>query len=161
MEFLNSERNSELYPNDPLAPARYQPSYLFAITMFGDPLAWFENTGLSSRFVVDASPIISSWKEEREAIYRGTILPIGEVPDGVSWTGFASVADGQRGGYLLAFRELNAHSTWTVPPSIFEAGNYHKQILGGEGKVTQTSDTFLVDIQKPLGFVWARLDIAH
>ena len=161
MEFLNSERNSELYPNDPLAPRRNRPSCLFAITMFGSPLGWFENSGLSSSFVADVSPVISTWKKEREAVYRGTILPIGEVPDGTSWTGFVSVADDQRGGYLLVFREVNGQSTWTVPPSLFRSGNYRIQVLAGEGKITQTADSFLVDIPNQLGFVWARLGIAQ
>ena len=75
------------------------------MTMFGSPLAWFENTGLSSSYVADLAPVIGQWKKEREAIEDGTILPIGEAPDGLTWTGFASVAEDRRGGYLLVFRE--------------------------------------------------------
>ena len=158
MEFLNSERNTTLYPDDPLAPVHYQPSCLFATTMFASPLAFFENTGLSKEYVADAAPVIAEWKKEREAIYRGTILPIGEAPDGVTWTGFASVAQERNGGYLLVFRELNQEATWMGPRSLFAKGSYRIRLLGGQGKVTQTADGFRVSIPQTLGFVWVKLE---
>jgi alpha-galactosidase len=126
--------------------------------MFASPLAFFENTGLSKEYVADAAPVIAQWKKEREAIYRGTILPIGEAPDGVTWTGFASVAQDGNGGYLLVFRELNEEATWMAPRSLFAAGNYRIRLLGGQGKVTQTADGFRVSIPQTLGFVWVKLE---
>jgi alpha-galactosidase len=129
--------------------------------MFGSPLGWFENTGLSSGYVADAAPMIARWKGERDAMYRGTIVPNGEVPDGRSWTGFASFAEGWSGGYLLVFRKLNEHSTWEAPRSMFASGKYRIQVLGGEGEIKETNDGFEVHIPEQLGFVWARLDAVH
>jgi alpha-galactosidase len=158
MEFLNPARNTERYDNDPLAPVRYEPGCLFAIAMFSSPLAWFENTGLSPEFVSDVSPLIRTWKNERDSIYSGTTLPIGDAPDGVAWTGFASVAENRHSGYLLVFRELNQQSTWTAPLSLFAPGNYRIRVLGGDGNVRETRDGYRVQILKPLGFVWVKLD---
>lgn len=158
MEFLNSERNVSLYPNDPLAPVHYDPGCLFATTMFASPLGWFENSGLSPSYIRAAAPVIAAWKKERESIYRGTILAIGDAPDGVQWTGFASVAAGGQGGYLLLFRELNQNSTWNVPGSIFAPAQYRIKALSGGGSVVQTGDGFRVTIPKPLGFVWAKVE---
>jgi alpha-galactosidase len=160
MEFLNSERNAALYPDDPLAPAHYQPSCVFATVMFGSPMAWLENSGLSQSYMADAAPLIAQWKKERDAIYRGTILPIGEAPDGISWTGFASVAENGRGGYLLLFRELDQDPTWIAPRSLFAAGDYRIKVLGGEGSVTQTSEGFRATVPRQLGFVWVKLEPA-
>jgi alpha-galactosidase len=158
MEFLNSDRSVARYGDDPLAPEHYESSCLFATTMFTSPLAFFESSGLSSRYVANAAPVIAQWKKEREAIYRGTILPIGEAPDGVTWTGFASVARGGRGGYLLLFRELNQEATWIAPRSLFGAGDYRIKVLGGGGSVTETSEGFRADIPQKLGFVWVELE---
>ena len=160
MEFLNSDRNVARYADDPLAPVRYESSCLFATTMFASPLAFFENTGLSPRYVADVAPVIAQWKKERDAIYRGTILPIGEAPDGISWTGFASVAENGRGGYLLLFRELDQDATWIAPRSLFAAGDYRIKVLGGEGSVTQTSEGFRATVPRQLGFVWVKLEPA-
>jgi alpha-galactosidase len=158
IEFLNSERNVSLYPDDPLAPVHYDPGCLFAMTMFGSPLGWFEDTALSPGFVAAAAPVIAQWKRERDAIYRGTILPIGEAPDGIAWTGFASVAKEGRGGYLLLFRELNQRATWLVPESLFAPGRFKIVMLGGHGSVTQTSNGFRATVAQKLGFVWVRLE---
>ena len=113
MEFLNSERNGNLYPGDPLAPGHYRPACLFATVMFASPLAWFENSGLSSDYVSEAAPLIRTWKVHRERMYQGPVIPIGAAPDGVTWTGFASFTDGGREGYVLVFRELNPQAVWS------------------------------------------------
>ncbi|HEX8834363.1 MAG TPA: alpha-galactosidase, partial [Abditibacteriaceae bacterium] len=42
MEWLNNARNTQILGDDPLAPARYSPAYLFATVMFCNPLGWFE-----------------------------------------------------------------------------------------------------------------------
>ena len=46
IEFLNKWRNTEKYGDDPFAPHRYSFEYLFATTMAGQPLAWFEASNL-------------------------------------------------------------------------------------------------------------------
>ena len=158
MEFLNSERNRLLYSGDPLAPANYRASYLFATVMFASPLAWFENTGLSASYAADLKPLIVQWKQERDAIYRGTTIPIGDAPDGVAWTGFASITEGGRGGYLLAFRELNEESTWLAPGALFGNGEFKISVLGGDGTVTQEAEGFRVSIPQKPGFVWVKLE---
>jgi alpha-galactosidase len=158
MEFLNSERNPSLYPDDPLAPEKYSPDCLFATTMFGSPLAWFENSGLSPKYVASAAPLIATWKRERDAIYDGQTLPIGDAPDGMSWAGFASQMREGQGGYLLVFRELNPQSNWVAPRSLFAAGEYKIRLLGGDGEVTEAKDGFHVNINHPLGFVFVKLE---
>ena len=161
MEFLNSERNTALYDDDPLAPSNYDPACLFAITMFGSPLGWFENSRLSPRYVAADAPLIAQWKKERESIQQGAILPIGAEPDGVVWTGFASVAQNGRGGYLLLFRELNQDARWLAPASLFAPGKYRITILGGEGNVTQKGDGFQAMIPQKLGFIWVKVEPAQ
>jgi len=158
MEFLNPDRNAALYQDDPLAPARYTPACLFATTMFGSPLGWFESSSLSPAFVAEAAPLIAEWKKQRDALYQGTIVPVGEAPDGVTWTGFESTSVDGRSGYLLVFRELNGDEDWTAPRGLFASGGYRVQVLGGKGSVTPSKRGFDVSIPDPLGFVWVKVD---
>ena len=152
MEFLNNERNAALYPDDPLAPAQYDPACLFAITMFGSPLAWFETTGLSPEYRAAVQPIITTWKQHRDAIYRGTTLPIGDVPDGINWTGFTSL-DAAGDGYVLVFRERNENADWRVPANLPKTAT----VLGGVGSVRRGDDgRWTVHVDKPLGFLWVK-----
>jgi hypothetical protein len=117
IEFLNKWRNADKYPasvpladgtlaGDPLAPARVPFAYCFAITMMAQPLAWFEATGLPEEAFALA-PTIAAYREQQERIHAGRIFPIGEEPSGVSWTGFQSIRDATRAGYLVVYREWN------------------------------------------------------
>jgi len=160
MEFLNHARNSEQYVDDPLAPSLYAPDYLFATVMFSSPLGWFEASNLPETYFAEAAPLISVWKEHREAIFSGTILPLGAAPDGVAWTGFASIAPDHRSAYILIFREASASAEWRVTLPFLPdvklpvAGMY----LGGDGEAVLLPGREIgITIPKPQRFLFAQV----
>lgn len=114
IEFLNIWRNQKNYAVDSLGPVNYSFDYVFAITMMAQPLAWFEATGLPPEAFLGA-PAIQKYKSLQNEIHSCTILPFGEEPVGVQWTGFQSIIGNK--GYLLVFREaspieINSIKTW-------------------------------------------------
>jgi len=111
MEFLNNARNVERYADDPLAPAVYDPAYLFATVLFAQPLGWFECSGLPASYFEALPELVAVWREHRAALFDGTLVPIGQEPDGTAWTGFVSVAPDRRTGYALVLRETNDQPT--------------------------------------------------
>ncbi len=139
VEFLDHTRNCHLYPDDPLAPEHYAPDYLFATTMFANPLVWLELSELPVSFIDSCSRLITVWKAHRERLLCATIYPIGDKPDGTTWTGFW--ACGEDYAYLLAFREYNPDPDWTfyLPISLLQP--CHTQILAGSGKLLLFMDT--------------------
>jgi len=120
MEFLNLARNAEKYADDPLAPGRYDPAYLFATVMASQPLGWFECSHLPAEMVEAVGALAAVWREHRDAFFDGTILPIGDAPDGTSWTGFLSVSPDRKTGYALVLRETNerAEAAIALPESL-------------------------------------------
>jgi alpha-galactosidase len=125
--------------------------------MMANPLGWFEVSSLPMKYTDSVAPLVKKWKQERNRLYSGFLLPIGQNPDGVAWTGFASVAkDG--GGYLLLFRELNEDPTWAMPLSIFPGAVNHLTVLGGEGSADLANGQITVRIPLKLGFLWLRVD---
>lgn len=139
MEFLNNERNKDKYPNDPLAPANYEPDYLFAVTMFGMPMAWLETTGLSEQYAQKLKKIVTIYKKHRQQIHEGNIMPIGTEPLGFSWTGFQSQKPDSKEGYMLVFRELNENQSASLLLPLLEAGKYRFEHLSGNGKSFEQS----------------------
>ena len=104
-EFLNNLRNPQCYnDNDALAPGNIPFEYCFAVTMASQPLAWFEASGLSKE-ALKAADAISAYEKEQTPFHRGRVLPIGDEPQGTSWTGFQSIGDNQ--GYFIIYREFN------------------------------------------------------
>ena len=109
VEFLNKWRNPGKYPaGDSLAPAFIPFDYQFAVTMAGQPLAWFEGSNLPDE-AQSVIPVIEAYKKVWHDFHNGTILPIGDMPDGSAWTGFQSVNNDH--GYFLVFREKNLSRT--------------------------------------------------
>jgi len=113
VEFLNKWRNAGKYPaGDPFAPAAHNTfDYLFAITMAGQPLAWFEATGLPERAFRDPD-LIRKYRAIQTEFHSGMVFPIGDEPSGRSWTGFQSV--GENKGFLLVLRENTPSDEGTV-----------------------------------------------
>jgi len=148
IEFLNKWRNANQYTGDPFGPANYSFDYVFAITMMAQPLAWFEGTGLPEEAFKSAA-LIKGYKAIQSDIHDGIILPIGEEPDGVSWTGFQSIQGNK--GYFLVFREASDKSsaflkTWLKPgmkvncqQSLGE-GKPFNTTVGSDGNISFTLD---------------------
>jgi len=158
MEFLNNTRNPNLYAGDPLAPAAYAPDCLFATVMVANPLGWFETSSLPEDYIQPVAGLVEIWKQERDKLHSEKIIPIGSVPDGVTWTGFASVAQDRRSGSLLLFRELNESPQWVADLSMFTNGLNHATVLAGNGSVEMEHGKLKVSIPKPLQYLWVRME---
>ncbi len=157
MEFLNNTRNQKKYTGE-LAPATYPPAYLFASVMLGSPLAWFEVSGLPDAFAEEVAALVAVWKEHRDRLHGGHIIPIGAVPDGHSWTGFASIARDRRTGYLLALREVNDKKEWrTAVPLVKDAAGT-ATVLAGEGTAALSGGAVAVTIPSPRGYLFVKMD---
>jgi len=137
IEFLNKWRNTDKYGHDPFAPSSYTFEYLFAITIAGQPLAWFEGTGLPKEGM-ELGTLINKYKKVQHDFHQGTILPIGEEPSGKSWTGFQSIQKDR--GYFIVFRENTPDETGVLETWLPENVKIQLQPLMGSGKpIIQTT----------------------
>mgnify|MGYP001419236640 CR=1 FL=1 len=152
IEFLNPARNEADYRGDPLRPAAYPPEYLLAIALPGAPLAWFENSRVPADIVGRWRPLVDVWKAHREAFHAGAVFPVGDAPDGFSWTGFVAgpSADRQASGgfaYALLFRELHPSDTATFAlPTVLAGARAAAsvEVLSGEGAAELRSGSSLL-----------------
>jgi hypothetical protein len=108
MEVLNPHRNQDKYLDDLLAPWKYDISYLAAITGFSLPLIWMEVQNLNEGDRKKMGECFAVFKSIRKNLINADIVPIGEIPDGTSWTGFWAKSPDV--DYLLIFREWNGKS---------------------------------------------------
>jgi alpha-galactosidase len=157
MEFLNNARHPEKYGDDPLAPIRYTPDYLFASIMIANPLGWFEISGLSADYRAAVAPLVQVWKAHRDALHGGRIYPIGTAPDGTSWTGFLSVTDEGEAGYLLLFREFTAQAECNLELPAFSMGNYRCELLAGAGTAEVRDGRVTARIPERLSYLFLRV----
>jgi alpha-galactosidase len=158
MEFLNQSRHADKYQADPLAPANYPPDTLFASVMFSSPLGWFEVSNLPENYFKTIPDLVAAWKKEREAIFSGSIIPIGHAPDGYVWTGFSSVSQDRKSARLVIFRELNSSETWTTEIPLLTAKDAKVTILGGKGSATYENGKLNVSIPDTLQYLFMKID---
>ena len=133
IEFLNKWRNADKYGDDLFAPNKYSFEYLFAITMAGQPLAWFEGSGLTKEGL-SIKKSINTYKEIQHDFHSGVILPIGEEPSGRSWTGFQSIQKDK--GYFIFYRENTIKSVGFVKTWLEEGVKVQCTPILGTGKTT-------------------------
>jgi len=131
IEFLNKWRNTDNYKQDVFAPANYSFDYLFATTIAGQPLAWFEASGLPEQ-AFSIAELVDSYKKIQHDFHMGTILPIGDEPSGRAWTGFQSIKGDN--GYLIFYREDNPDETAFVQTWLPEGTKVNCIPVLGKGK---------------------------
>jgi alpha-galactosidase len=132
IEFLNKWRNVSKYPvGDSLAPSFYSFDYLFAITMMAQPLAWFEVSSLPAE-AFRLSGLIKQYKSISTNLHAGQIFPIGDEPDGFSWTGFQSLQ--RNTGYFLVFRENTLSMVRNLKVNLPAGTKLNLQTVTGESK---------------------------
>jgi alpha-galactosidase len=158
MEFLNQTRHTDKYKDDPLAPANYPPDTLFASVMFASPLGWFEVSNLPDEYFKTIPDLVTAWKKEREAIFSGSIIPIGQVPDGYAWTGFSSVSQDRKSARLVIFRELNQSETWSTEIPLLTAKDAKVTILGGKGTASFENGTLKASIPDALQYLFLKVE---
>lgn len=158
MEVLNPLRNQEQYVGDPLAPSCYRADTLFAMTMMGSPLGWFEMSNLAPETLAEMAALVAVWKRERERMHRGATVPVGAQPDGVAWTGFVTQDAEGPGGYVLLFRELNAAESFELDWAEWFPQASGCRVLAGRGAAERAGAALRVSIPATLDYVWVRVE---
>lgn len=141
-EFLNnsSERDAFYAPtfslDDPFLPGKYPIEYCFALTMFANPLAWFEPSNLSDEQIERLAPFVAKYKAVRDEIFAGDIYPIGEKPSGRSITGFQSHDQKTGAGFVCVYREVTDRSDIAMALRRVSAGaDISFELVMGDGEV--------------------------
>jgi hypothetical protein len=125
--------------------------------MFSNPLGWFENCNLPEQFARSVRPLVRIWKSKRDRIFTGSIIPIGQPPDGASCTGFASIQPDAT-GIAVFFRELNPNDTCDFEwPGKKVPATPEIEILAGNGHVAWADGKLRATIPSPLDYLFATI----
>lgn len=139
-ECLNRARNHDKYPaGDPFAPGNYDMDYLFAVTMAASPLIWMEMSNLGAEDARKLGEIISVYRQHQARMAAGDVQPIGQKPDGMSFTGF-HVGLGDEGGYLILFREWTEENEFLFDIAAWKGRHVRLELLKGNAPVALRAD---------------------
>ncbi|MBQ2629891.1 MAG: hypothetical protein IJG13_09465 [Kiritimatiellae bacterium] len=130
---------------------------MFAIAMVASPLAWMELSELDRDSAAELRQAVDVWKSNRERLHSGITFPIGEKPDGVAWTGFATCAANGRCGFVLLFRELNENAGDEVDLSALVPSARAANVIAGNGTAKLVGKRLAVGIPRQLDYLWIEL----
>lgn len=152
-EVLNPRRNAELYGDDPLAPANYDIDWCFASVMASNPLIWMEMQHLSEDDTEALRRIIAVYRNHRDAMAEMTVHPIGDLPDGVGWSGFHW--QGTAGGYVTLFRGITSGEshTFRLPVHGMSWAVLHSNT---DAEIRETEDGVHAVLGKKRGYVFLK-----
>lgn len=127
----------------------YSPEYLLATVMMANPLFWEALAGVSEQSRNALKPAIALYRQHQAAIYEGCILPIGDMPDGTSWTGFQSHNPETGGGYLLVLREDNPKQSRRFYPKFVRTTTRFESVTDDSPALTCNASDEGVEVALP------------
>ena len=86
----------------------------------------------------EAAETVKRYQKVQEMFHKGCILPIGQEPDGRSWTGFQSILNDYE-GFLLVYREENEKDNALVQTWLQEGDRIVLTPIFGEGPNLETT----------------------
>ena len=154
-EMVNPDLFCDAYPeNDPFVPSKYDMDYLFACVMLSNPLFWMEMQFLSEKRRDELKKLMTVWKSCRNDLAKSDVVPIGNKPNGRSFTGFSVMLDGKP-AYLLLFREVTERDS-----AILEVGSPvgKVEILASntQAELYPSENTMQVKLAKPRSYVFVK-----
>lgn len=159
MELLNLRRNAEKYDGLPFAPSTYAMDYVFAVVLPANPLVWMEMIHLSDEDAALLAKITAIYKRHASELFQSRVIPIGEVPNGMHFSGYCCRNADRKSGHLLLFRESAEADTYTfrLPMDLREAA-IEPLYQSAPAEFAAGPDSVTVKFAEPRSFVWLKVN---
>lgn len=157
MELLNTRRNTKNYEGVLFAPNTYSPDYLFATVMVANPLFWMEMSNLDDDYAEKLAKISTVYKNYKQEIFASRVIPIGEMPNGMTFSGYCCKDKANRVYNLILFREAAESDTFTfeLPDDISDL-KAEKIYQNADCEYTTSDNKITVNFSSKRTFVWLR-----
>ncbi len=136
-------------------PSVYSFEYTVAVTMFGNPLIWMTPSRITPEHRAVLKKMMTLHRREAETIFSGTVFPVGDMPSGSAFTGFASV--GEKFVELIVYREkdeLSGSADIAIPD--VSCGDNNITVLAGNGECTLADGSVHISIPDAPGYLWVK-----
>lgn len=155
-ELINPDLYKECYAEtDPFVPSLYDMDYLFATVMLSNPLFWMEMQFLSDERKAQLKDIMDVWKKHRDILANADIMPIGDKPNGRSFTGFY-ISTNQEPQYLLLFREVTDNNS-TVIKCPVKSANTEVLVSNADVNIKLNNGLIYAEFSKQRSYAFIKL----
>lgn len=157
MELLNTRRNTKNYEGVLFAPNTYSPDYLFASVMVANPLFWMEMSNLHDDYAETLAKISTVYKNYKQEIFASRVIPIGECPNGMAFSGYACENKDAKVYNIILFREATNEDTYTFKlTKDISKLNAEKIYQNSDIEHEINGDSITVKFGEQRSFIWLR-----
>lgn len=157
MELLNTRRNTKNYEDVLFAPNTYSPDYLFATVMVANPLFWMEMSNLHDDYAKTLAKISTVYKNYRQEIFASRVIPIGEMPNGMAFSGYACENKDAKVYNIILFREATNEDTYIFKlTKDISKLNAEKIYQNADVEYEINGDSITVKFGEQRSFIWLR-----
>ena len=157
MELLNTRRNTKNYEGVLFAPNTYSPDYLFATVMVANPLFWMEMSNLHDDYAKTLAKISTVYKNYRQEIFASRVIPVGEMPNGMAFSGYACENKDAKVYNIILFREATNEDTYTFKlTKDISKLNAEKIYQNADVEYEINGDSITVKFGEQRSFIWLR-----
>ncbi len=158
MELLNTRRNIDKYEGVLFAPDTYSPDYLFASVMVANPLFWMEMSNLAGEDAEILAKISNIYKDYKKELFESRVIPIGNRPDGMNFSGYCCLSPDKKSAHLILFREATNEDTYTFKlPSNIDSKNMDVIYKNAPADIKVNGDNVTVKFDEQRSFVWVKI----
>lgn len=159
MELLNTRRNTQNYEGLLFAPNTYSPDYLFATVMVANPLFWMEMSNLDDDYAKTLAKISNVYKSYKQELFKSRVIPIGEMPNGMTFSGYCCVSEDKKYAHLILFREATNEDIYTFKLPVYADGVMNKKIYeSAPAEISINGDCATVNFTEQRSFIWAKIE---
>ena len=157
MELLNTRRNTKNYEGVLFAPNTYSPDYLFATVMVANPLFWMEMSNLHDDYAKTLAKISTVYKNYRQEIFASRVIPVGECPNGMAFSGYACENKDAKVYNIILFREATNEDTYNFKlTKDISKLNAEKIYQNSDIEYEINGDSITVKFGEQRAFIWLR-----
>ena len=158
MEVLNPRRNPQNYAGMPFAPGLYRMDYLLGTVMPANPLIWMEMSHLSPEDAALLAAVSAVYRRHAAELFEARVIPVGDCPDGQSFSGYCCAGPDRRYAHLLLFREETAESAhrFQLPVSL-DGGRMELLYQSAPVRLEPDGETILADFCEVRSFIWVKI----
>lgn len=160
MELLNTRRNTDKYEGVLFAPNTYSPDYLFATVMVANPLFWMEMSNLHDEDAETLAKISTIYKDYKAELFASRVIPIGNRPDGMNFSGYCCVGEDKKSAHLILFREATDEDKYTfeLPVDVVDK-NIEIIYQNAPAEVGFDGNRATVKFAEKRSFVWVKVSL--
>ncbi len=158
MELLNTRRNTEKYEGVLFAPNTYSPDYLFATVMVANPLFWMEMSNLCDEDAEILAKISGIYKDYKAELFNSRVIPIGEMPNGMTFSGYCCLGEDKKTAHLIFFREASKEDEYSfeLPINITDK-NMQMIYQNAPTEISFYGNNATVKFDEQRSFVWVKI----